>query len=198
MESIKISASGTVTGGVYDEIKVSGSGKIKGETKCNLLRASGALSCDNNIEAKELKVSGSTKFEGNLKVEDGRANGAIRIEGDLEANKFEANGSIIVGGDVNVDEFIAKITNGSFENIYGDKIHINSDGAFNCIFFHEVVKNIKVENIEATTICVNDIKAERVSGDIVCIEGGCNINLVEYRKSLDISSKAKIGLIVKL
>lgn len=198
MESIRISGSGVVTGGVYNEIKTSGSGKIKGETKCNVLRASGSLNCDASIQAKELRVSGSAKFEGNLKTEEGKSSGAIRIEGHLEANKFEASGSMVVGGDVNVDEFIAKITNGSFENIYGDKIYINTDGAFNYNFFHEVVNNIKINSIEATNICIKEVKVDRVSGDIVCIEEGCKVNLVEYRKTLDISSKAQIGLIVKL
>jgi hypothetical protein len=105
---------------------------------------------------------------------------------------------MVVEGDVNADEFIAKISNGSFENIYGDKIYINSDGAFSHSFFHEVVKNIKIDNIEATNICIKDVKVDRVSGDTVCIEEGCKVNLVEYRKSLDISTKAQIGLIIKL
>ncbi len=198
MESIRISGSGVVTGGEYDEIRTSGSAKIKGATKCKFLRATGSLSCDDDVDSKELRVSGSAKFDKNLKLEEGKSSGAIRIEGNLDAAKFEASGSIVVGGDVNVDEFSTKITNGSFENIYGDKIYINSDGTFASNFFHDVVKNIKVENIEATHICIKDVKADRVSGDTVCIEEGCKVNLVEYRKTLDISSKAKIGLIIKL
>lgn len=198
MESIKIAGAGTVTGGIYDEVAISGAGKIKGATNCNVLKSSGSLVCDSSIETKQFKVSGSAKIEGNLKAEEGKAAGAIRIEGNLDANKFEASGSIVVEGDINVDEFTAKITNGSFENIYGDKIYINSDGTFLKNFFHDVVKNIKVENIEATNICIKDVRANRVSGDIICIEEGCKIDLVEYRKTLDISSKAQIGTIIKL
>ena len=97
-----------------------------------------------DVDSKELRVSGSAKFDKNLKLEEGKSSGAIRIEGNLDAAKFEASGSIVVGGDVNVDEFSTKITNGSFENIYGDKIYINSDGTFTSNFFHDVVKNIKV------------------------------------------------------
>ena len=198
MESIRISGSGVVTGGEYDEIRTTGSAKIKGVTKCNTLRSSGSIVCDDVVDSKELRVSGSAKFEKNLKIEEGKSSGAIRIEGSMDAARFEASGSMVVGGDLNVDEFSAKISNGSFENIYGDKIYINSDGTFTNNFFHDVVKNIKVENIEATKICIKDVKVDRVSGDIVCIEEGCKVNLVEYRKTLDISSKAEVGLIIKL
>lgn len=201
MENIKISGAGTVVGGEYDEISISGSGKIKGRTKCNTLKSSGSICCDETLEVNVLKTSGSAKFEGDLKVNEGKTSGSLLVEGTLEANKFEASGGVVVKGDVNVDEFSAKISKGTFENIYGDKICINSVGTFVVdlpVVVIEGKKEVKVENIEATTICIKDVKVDRVSGDVVCIEEGCVVNVVEYRKSLDISSKAKIEMIIKL
>lgn len=198
MESVKISGAGTIVGGEYDEVLSSGSATIKGAIKCNKFKTSGAVKCDSLVEAKEFKTSGSAKLEGDLKVIEGRASGAIRITGSVEATKFRVSGSAIVEGDVNVDEFIARIGNGSFENIYGDNIQINSDGSFAPNYVYDVVKNITVKNIEATNISIKDVTAERVSGETVCVEEGCNIKTIEYSKTLDISSKAKVERIIKL
>lgn len=198
MKSIRIAGAGKIIGGEYDEIKVSGSATIEGEIKCNLFKSAGTMKCDSSISSKEFKASGSAKIEGNLKVDTGKVSGAIRIEGSLEGSKFEVAGSIVVTDDVNVDEFTAKISNGSFKNIYGDNVKINSDGSFLNNFFHEVVKNITVDSIEATNICIKDVNAESISGEVVCIESGCKVKIVEYSKSLDISSKATVERIIKL
>lgn len=198
MESIKIAGTGTILGGEYDEISVAGSAKVKGAIKCNVFKSSGAITIVESAEAKTFKVSGSVKIEGNLKAEEAKVSGAARIEGSIEATIFHVSGSLVVEEDINVDELKASITNGSFENIYGDTIHINSDGSFINTYFHDIVKNIQVKDIEATKICIKDVTADRISGEVVCIESGCKIGVVEYSKSLDISSKAKVERIIKL
>lgn len=198
MESIKIAGAGVVLGGEYDEVSIAGSAKVKGFVKCNIFKTSGASSIDSSMEAKVFKASGSVKVEGNLKSEEIKISGAARIEGSVDAEEFNASGSLVVEGDINVDVLKLSITNGAFENIYGDEIHINSDGNFLSEYFHNVVKNIQVREIEATTICIKDVIAERISGENITVETGCKIGTIEYSGSLNISSKAKIERIIKL
>ncbi|MBQ8292975.1 MAG: hypothetical protein IJX78_04100 [Bacilli bacterium] len=198
MESIKIAGAGVVLGGEYDEVSVAGSAKVKGFVKCNVFKTSGATSIDSSIEAETFKTSGSIKIEGSLKANEIKIAGAARIEGSVESESFNASGSLVVEGDINTDVLKLSITNGSFENIYGDEICINSDGKFINEYFHDVVKNISVKEIEATSICLKDVTAERVSGDSVTLEAGCKIGVVEYSKSLNISTKVKVERIIKL
>ncbi len=198
MESIKIAGVGIVLGGEYDEVSIAGSGKVKGFVKCNTFKSSGATSIDSSMEAKIFKASGSVKLEGNLKAEEIKMAGAARIEGSVEAENFTASGSLVVEGDINTDILKATITNGSFENVYGDEIYINSNGNFINEFFHDVVKNLSIKEIEATTICLKDVNVERVCGENITIETGCKVGIIEYSGLLNISSKAKVEKIVKL
>lgn len=198
MKSIKIAGAGVVLGGEYDEVSIAGSAKVKGFVKCNVFKTSGASSIDSSMEAKVFKASGSVKLEGNLKAEEVKIAGAARIEGSVDSEEFSASGSLVIEGDINTDTLKLSITNGQFESIYGDEIYINSDGNFINEFFHEVVKNISIKEIEATTICIKDVNVERISGESITVEAGCKIGIIEYSEKLNISSKAKVEKIIKL
>ena len=41
MESVKIAGAGTIQGGEYDEVKISGSGRIVGDVTCNEFKGAG-------------------------------------------------------------------------------------------------------------------------------------------------------------
>ncbi len=198
MKSVRIAGAGTVASGEYDEVSASGAVSVVGDIKCNVFKSSGATSSTGTIKANTFHCSGSMKASGDILAEKIRVSGAIRIEGKLEGSTANISGSVVIEDDVNVDKLECKISNGSFENIYGDEVRINSDGNFFSNYFHEIVKNIKAKEIEATTISIKDVTADRVSGEVVCIEAGCKVKIVEYSKSLDISSQAKIEQIIKL
>ena len=58
MESIKISGSGVIPSGTYDEVKVAGNGKIVGDITCSTLKSAGNLIAEENISAKLVTFSG--------------------------------------------------------------------------------------------------------------------------------------------
>ncbi len=198
MESIKIAGAGVVLGGEYDVISIAGSGKVKGSVKCNTFKSSGATSIDSEIEASVFKASGTIKIEGALKAKEVKLSGAARVEGGIEAESFKVSGSLVVNGDVNADSVKVSLSNGAFENVYGDEIFINSNGEFLSGYFHSVIKNISVQEIEATTICIRDVTADRISGENVTVEAGCKIGVIEYSKTLNISKNVKVERIIKL
>ena len=198
MENIKISGTGKINGGVYDRVIVSGTGKILGNVVCNEFKNSGSTVIENSLTAKQFKSSGALKVMGKLKVEEGKISGAGKIFGDIEANNLEISGSLLVEGDINVEEFICKIGSGSINNIYGEKIMINTTGQFLGGYFHDVITNVRINEIEATTICLKDVKAKRISGENITVESGCIIDVIEYSKILNISSKAEVKKIIKL
>ena len=88
--SVRISGSGTAGGGVYDEIAISGSGKVTGDA-----------------EARSVRVSGSAHFEGNLKADSFRGSGSFDIAGDVEAKEFKCSGAGRVGGNLKADKLAA-------------------------------------------------------------------------------------------
>lgn len=198
MESVKIAGAGTIKGGEYAEVKIAGSGKILGDVTCNEFKSAGSVVIEQSLTAKEFKCSGTIKISGKLKVDEGKIAGAGKILGDVEANTLEIHGSLVVDGDINAEEFIGKLGSGSFNNIYGETIMINTKGQFIGGYFHDVITNVKINEIEATTICLRDVSAKRVSGENVTIESGCTVEIVEYSNTLNIAKNAEVKTIIKL
>jgi cytoskeletal protein CcmA (bactofilin family) len=88
--SVRISGSGTAGGGVYDEIAISGSGKVTGDA-----------------EARNVRVSGAAHFEGSVKADSLRGSGSFHVARDVEAGEFKCSGSAHVGGSVKADKLAA-------------------------------------------------------------------------------------------
>jgi cytoskeletal protein CcmA (bactofilin family) len=105
--SLKISGSGSAGGGVYDEVKISGSGKITGNVECNEFHISGSGKVEGNVKAKEYKTSGSSRIDGSLEAEDIKISGSSHIAGDIKCQEIKVSGSAHIerslnGGEVNV------------------------------------------------------------------------------------------------
>ena len=84
MNDIRISGSGTVGSGEYNEVKISGSGRICGDVKCERFAVSGSAHSAGVIECSgELSVSGSLKTDGGVKADSARISGSTAIGGSL-------------------------------------------------------------------------------------------------------------------
>ena len=120
--SIKISGSGSAGGGDFEEIKISGSGKITGGTTCALFKVSGSASIEgtlttedatvsgsasfkDDVKAEYLKVSGSAKAEKNVVAKELKASGSLSVGESLSGETMNVSGSLKVAGDCNAEEF---------------------------------------------------------------------------------------------
>ena len=118
---MKISGSGQIAPGEYENIRISGSGKLNGLVRCESFHVSGSARGD-SIECKnDLKVSGSCGFEkaircGNLGVSGsfscgGELTAAVKISisggskvaGNLKCGELHVSGSLRAGGDVEAE-----------------------------------------------------------------------------------------------
>ena len=120
----KISGSGTIIGGVYDRISISGSGVMDGEVSANSITISGSGTAIGSVHAEELKVSGSAKFEQNLSGGHHRVSGSMKVAGlmttdevhvsgslscnGLKTNRLEVSGSLNSKSDLEAEEFRGK------------------------------------------------------------------------------------------
>ncbi|AAK76782.1 cytoskeletal protein CcmA (bactofilin family) [Clostridium acetobutylicum] len=104
LSDVKVSGSGSIGGGNYDEVKISGSAKINGNVNCNSYMCSGSSTANGNITAKEIvKISGTTKVHGDLNSGDLIVSGSSRTFGNVTAKKIKISGSSDIEGNVHTD-----------------------------------------------------------------------------------------------
>ena len=117
-----IAGCGNIPAGEYNNISISGSGKLLGKVRCESFSCSGSGHGE-SIECKEwFKVSGASSFSGDIKVGSGKISGALSCGGNivadtafycygsthcaqnLKGNSISAAGTLKVGGDIEAEE----------------------------------------------------------------------------------------------
>ena len=125
--SIRISGSGTAGEGVYEEIAVSGSGKVTGDVEAGSVRVSGAAHFDGSVKADSLKGSGSFDIARDVEAREFKCSGSAHVGGSVKADRLAASGSVKIGGNakvVNADMSGSARIGGDLE---GE--HVRSSGA---------------------------------------------------------------------
>ncbi len=88
----RISGSGSITLPGYGTLKVSGSGKIRGDE----VSTSGSSTIPGGLKLVHLKTSGSTRIEGDINADTIKFSGSAKIEGSLECEELIKSGSITI------------------------------------------------------------------------------------------------------
>ena len=234
--SASISGAGTIGGGTYDrvsisgagkvtgdltaeEIKISGAGKIQGRVEATTITASGSAVFSQDVIAEEMKISGSARVDGQVKVKELKCSGSfktgkgisseyikvsgnLRTEGDVEAEIFKASGGFRIGGLLSADRVEIKL-GGRCEvrEIGGEKIEVTRGGwrekgilldGLIKLFTGGGMAELHTQLIEGDEITLEDTTAETVRGKTVEIGPGCNIETVEYSKSLRVADGATV------
>ncbi|MBE6899527.1 MAG: hypothetical protein E7479_02530 [Ruminococcaceae bacterium] len=186
-----------------NEIKISGAFSNSGKIAAKEFRASGSAKTG-AVSAEIIKVSGAFKAHGNLKATEISVGGGLITEGDIEAEKAEITGGINCGGLINAEELRVELSNSSgskAENIGGSRIVIENyreKGIIERIFGRKTCGFVVSESIEGDEIIIEHTKAKTVTGKYVMIGEGCEIGLLQYSESVEISPKAKIGRCEKI
>lgn len=143
--STVIAGAGTLSGGTYErisvsgvgkaegdvvaqEIHISGAGKFEGRAEAKEIHASGSVSFAKDVVADELKVSGSGKVEGRAEIKELKCSGSFRVAQSLSAEYVKVSGSLRVGGDLESEIFKAS---GGFEIgglLSADRIEVELGG----------------------------------------------------------------------
>jgi cytoskeletal protein CcmA (bactofilin family) len=104
LSDMKVSGSGQISGGKYNEVRISGSAKIEGDIECSYYKCSGSSTAKGNVKAKIVGISGNTKIEGNLDTEEITVSGSSHILGNFIAKKVKISGSSEIGGNLHTDD----------------------------------------------------------------------------------------------
>lgn len=215
-DSVHISGAGNVGGGEYENISISGSGKVTSDVRCQSFGNSGSVHICGNVECSgEFKIAGSGRVDGDIKCGSCHLAGAAKVK-SIEANgELEFAGSFIADGNVSGEKVtIAGATNAN-GLINGDEIRITFDG--NGVKANEIgggiikiapkgvrwfskkkIKHSEIGTIEGDDISLELVKADVVRGANIKIGDGCEIEKVEYSESLEISENAHVDCQVKI
>ncbi|MEG0773088.1 polymer-forming cytoskeletal protein [Clostridium sp.] len=138
--SLRISGSGSVNGGKYDEVSISGSGKVFGDLECNTFKISGSGKVEGNITTNDFKISGSGTIAGSLNCTEGKISGSGKITSDVKADNFKISGSGKIEGDFRGRDFGISGSGTILGGIYGENIRVSGSAT--------VEKNMEGELVE--------------------------------------------------
>lgn len=186
-QDYKISGVGTLSGGSYNEVNISGSAKANEAINCEFLKVSGACDFKKSVEAKALRVSGACGFGENLRFDEASVSGALFVENGVTGENIKITGVCKIKGECNVERLEFVGDNGEFENIYGESITISSRK-----------RQTKFNTIEATNIYLKNVEGYRISGDNVTVLGDSKIKIIEYKNTLKIDKNISVEEIIKL
>jgi len=218
--NVSIAGAGVINGGEYNTVKCSGAVKINGNIKCNNFSCSGSAKAEGDIICTEiLKASGGVKISGALKADkihlagaiksqssiDAReihASGALSADGDCSAENVYINGSLKIKGLLNAEniEITLEGTNGSdssVSSIGGSSLKIKSRSASHW-FSKKLKATLITDTIEADKVELEHTKAKTVRTIDALIGEGCEIDVLEYSGSAQISNKATVKQKVKI
>lgn len=117
-----ISGSGVISGGRYEEVRISGSGKVDGDIEVSSvhvsgsaqitgsvaasgdIHVSGSASMGGNVAAHRVKVSGSCRFAGNVEADECRISGSADVRGHLHGRSIHSSGSLACRSAVRAEE----------------------------------------------------------------------------------------------
>jgi len=219
-EKFEASGSVKVSGGVSgDRFRISGSARIEGNVSAGEFRASGSASVEGNLDAKDLHASGSVKAEGDVTVDNElkvsgsgsfggairartvRATGSLRAAKGIECESLALAGAFDVDGLVNAGTADIDLAGQSrLDEIGGERITVRRRGPLSVLGIQIpfLTGQLTANVLEATRVTLEATRAKVVRGAEVTIGSGCEIDRVEYSKSLDVAEDALVRERVKV
>ena len=203
-------SAGSVNGGnltCNKELHTAGSCHFSGNVKVESMKCSGGSHVGGDLEAAEsVSFAGGNHVGGDLKCKQLQVSGKSNVGGDVEAETVKVRGAISCEGLLNAEEVdIEHDGNSEIGSIGGSKITIyKRHGSvekkrFRLLLFSRLVRKVadgtvRVKtSVEGDEIALEGVVAPRVSGRIVAIGAGCDIELVQYSEQVEVSPEAKVG-----
>lgn len=125
--NIKIAGAGTIGPGEYEEVSISGSGKVCGYIRCLSFDVAGSAHCDGKIEclgkmdcaggvtfkdeviAKNVNCSGGLRFEADCMVTEKLSSaGSVKFMASIKARNFQSSGYCYVEKDIEAEDLYVK------------------------------------------------------------------------------------------
>lgn len=189
--------------------KISGSSAFSGNVSAGYIGISGSFSCGGElISSGKIICSGGAKCEKSIKCDELSVSGSIKVGLDVEAERIKIDGVIDCKGLLNAEDIEIKFDKGmDIGSIGGSKIIIIKEPkrkfGERLPLLSSLVKkvngNVHVEgSIEGDEIALEAVTCPRVTGRVVAVGAGCDIDLVQYSDQIEVSPDARVGKTEKI
>lgn len=180
--------------------KIHGSTSIKGNLKSDEIKISGYTGIGGSVDSKSVLVAGQADIGGSLSTDDIEIKGAVKAKGDCSAENFVSHGAFTIDGLLNAGQIEIKLYGPcKAKEIGGETITVKKGNAFilkdlvKSIFStFDIANNLTADVIEGDDVTLEYTNAKIVRGNNVSVGEGCQIDLVEYRKSFNKSDSSKV------
>ncbi|WP_282936790.1 polymer-forming cytoskeletal protein [Paenibacillus sp. RC67] len=103
-QKLVLAGSGSASGGVYQEVKITGEGQVVGNLDCTDFKVYGTSRVDGNVKSQSFKIFGTSVVVGNVDSDQVRIYGTSDIGGDLSVKRLKLHGSSQIGGSLTGDD----------------------------------------------------------------------------------------------
>lgn len=202
--SVRITGSGSASGGVYDSIRITGEAQIHGSTQSETFQCTGNCAVSGTLITSRCRIMGEASVSGDFKASKlavfgkldvtGSARGvSMKIRGQLdvaeecEAEYFQGKGGFNIHGLLNAERIeIGLYGPCRAKEIGGTRITVKQSKwvGFKRWFSSSGPMGLTTETIEGDEIYLEYTKADFVRGTNVMLGPECEIGHVEYRNSL--------------
>ncbi len=197
---------------VVSNMDVYGSCIFKGKSEIQTLNIFGSCDFKSYVAVKQLDIKGSCVFDSEVKVE------SLKVYGSVNFNKnISRANDVIIYGDVKVqlleaDKIIIKGYIDCSEQMNGESIEVSTNSGSkikemvgtniiikpnNNSLIHRIIP-VQVDLIEGDSIELEYVNAKVVRGNQVKVGPHCQIDLLEYLESVEVSSESSINNTNKL
>ncbi len=95
---MRIAGEGSVGGGTYGNVTISGAGRVTGDVTCNDFKINGAGSADGNVTAMLIDINGSGSFSGKVEAKQMAVKGDASVAQGLGVGDLKVKGRLTAGG----------------------------------------------------------------------------------------------------
>lgn len=95
-----IAGFGTLPGGTYQTVTISGSGEVEGDLQAKRITLSGSVQIDGDVTTDYFNASGVSKINGSLRAGETSLSGSASIQGSLKSQTLKFGGALDVGGNI--------------------------------------------------------------------------------------------------
>ena len=189
--------------------KISGSAKFSESMRAACFSAAGSFSVGGDITIREkLSCAGSVTCGGRVACHELAVAGLLKVGGDVESETVKVKGTLVCGGLLNAENIDLCFDGGTeLDSVGGSRVAIyprgegNRGGRFSLRALFKKRNNPRAtvnSLVEGDEITLSGVIAPRVTGRAVVIGDGCEIELVQYSESVEVSPDASVQRMEKI
>lgn len=207
---VSINGQGDVNGGIIcTQFNLNGEGTVNGPVRAQNGSVFGTTTIKGTLDADRFKIFGTARIGGDALVKDFDIDGTVTVQGRVKSERINLRGNTKIHGDCNAEKFDCK---GSFtidgllnagriditlygstraREIGGENIRVRKETGPIASVVNTILEKfdfrqrLEADTIEGDEVVLEHTKARTVRGTYVRIGDGCEIDLVEYKGTLD-------------